>query len=275
MKTLLPTIRDRVISDFLMHSRLEAYRRLLEAALKAGYQVSSVGSIWRMIGERGLDPAQRHLVLRHDVDTDPRTAAAMWEIDRGLGISTSYFFRLSTMAPELMADIATAGGEASYHYEELATVAKRLGLRSRSDALRHLPEARDQFAENIARLRVLTGLPMRVVASHGDFVNVRLSAPNWLILADASFRRELKIDLETYDEAFLRHLPTRITDKPYPRYWDPRNPDEAIRAREPVISLLVHPRHWRVDRVGNARDDIRRAVEGIRLALASGPREQP
>ena len=272
MLTVLPRLRDRLYSDFLMGSRLGAYERLLEAALRAGYQISSVGAVWRMIRDGGPDPQQRYLVLRHDVDTDPLTAAAMWEIDRGLGIESSYFFRLSTLAPALMADIARGGGEASYHYEELSTVAKRRRLRSRLDVLAHVPEARDEFARNVERLRAKTGLPMRVVASHGDFAGRRLGFSNWVMLADPEFRRSVGIDLETYDEAYLRHLPSRHSDAPYPRYWDWNDPAEAIRVGRPIISILVHPRHWRADRRANARDDIRRVVEGVRFGLPAGPR---
>jgi hypothetical protein len=213
-------------------------------------------------------------VLRHDVDTDPRTAAAMWDIDRRLGVESSYFFRLSTIAPALMAGIARGGGEASYHYEELSSVAKRRGLRSRSDAICHLPEARDEFAENLGRLRTMTGLPMRVVAAHGDFVNRRLGIPNWVILADPEFRQRLYIDLETYDDAFLRRLPSQHMDAPHPRYWAYTDPADAIRAGEPAMSVLVHPRHWRVDPLGNARDDLRRLVEGVRFEVAAGRRRR-
>jgi hypothetical protein len=193
----------------------------------------------------------------------------MWDIDEDLGVRSSFFFRLSTLEPELMASIAAAGGEASYHYEELATVVKRRGLRDRAAALRQLPEARALFAENLGALRTRTGLPMRVVASHGDFVNTRLRAPNWLILDDPPTREALGIELETYDRKLLDHLPARMTDRPYPRYWDPRDPVAAIEAGEPLISLLIHPRHWRVDLIGNARDDLRRGLDGVRLALAS------
>jgi hypothetical protein len=267
----LPIIRDRIYGDFLMGSRLDLYGQLLESALRAGYRISSVGEAWRLMKDGGLDPSHRHMILRHDVDTDPRTAAAMSGIDRGLGVESSYFFRLATVAPTLMADIAGDGGEASYHFEELSSVAKRRHLRSGSDALRYLPEARDLFAENLRRLRCETGLPMRVVASHGDFVNRRLGVPNSVILADDEFRRRVGVDLETYDEAFLRHLPARYTDAPHPQYWQPADPVAMIQAGVPVISVLVHPRHWRVDRLGNARDDTLRAVDGVRFALPSGP----
>jgi len=260
-------VRNRVYSDFVMPSRLAIYGQLLERALEAGYRISSVGGFWRQIAGGGLVPSQRYLVLRHDVDTDPGTAAAMWDIDRGLAVESSYFFRLSTLAPALMADIAAGGSEASYHYEELASLAKARRLRNRSDALRALPEAREQFSGNLQKLRVATGLPMRVVASHGDFVNRHLGVPNWVILADPEFRRLVDVELETYDEALLRHLPHRHIDAPHPRYWEPTDPSAMIRDGEPVVSLLVHPRQWRANRLANARDDLRRVAEGVRYSI--------
>jgi hypothetical protein len=176
------------------------------------------------------------------------------------------------MALPLMVDIAAGGGEASYHYEELSAVAKRRGLRSHADVLAHVPEAQDDFARNLERLRATTGLPMRVVASHGDFAGRRLGFANWVILREPDFRESLDIDLETYDEAYLRHLPSRYSDAPYPRYWDWDDPSAAIQSGRPAISVLVHPRHWRVNRRANAHDDIRRAVEGLRFELGGRPR---
>lgn len=268
MPTMLARVRDRTFSDFLMRSRLDLYQALLESALSAGYRVIGLEDTWRLIEDGALDPAQRYLVLRHDVDTDPGTAAAMWGIDRRLGIASSYYFRLSTLEPALMADIAAGGGEASYHYEELATVAKRRGLRTRAEAEAGVPEAKAEFAENLAAVRAMTGLPMRVVASHGDFVNRRLGIPNWVILDDAELRREVRVDLEAYDHALLRRIPAQHSDVPHPRYWVPADPAESLRAGVSPILVLVHPRHWRVDRIANARDDTWRMVEGLRFALA-------
>ncbi len=198
----------------------------------------------------------------------------MWRIDRDLGVRSSYFFRLSTVAMEIMLEIEDGGGEASYHYEELATVIKRRGLRRPSDVMRHVPEARALFAENIGRLRTSTGLPMRVVASHGDFVNRHLGIANWVVLDDPDVRRANGIELETYDEAFLRLLPSRHIDAEPPRFWEPADPLIAVRSNVAVISVVVHPRQWLADPVVNARDDIRRTVEGMRFALPSR-RKQP
>ena len=274
MLTLLPLLGNRVRSDFLMRSRLDEYRRLLESTLLAGFRITSVGGLWRSIEARGLDPTEHYLVLRHDIDTDWRTGASMWGIERALGIRSSYFFRLSTIAPDLMADIAEGGGEVSYHYEELSAIAKRRGLGLSADALGHLPEAREEFAMNIGHLRALTGLPMRVVAAHGDFVNRRLGVTNSVVLEDPTFRRHVGVDLETYDPGYVRHITSRHADAPYPRYWEPTDPGAAIQAREPVIQILVHPRHWRADRVVNAHDDLNRLVEGLRFEVSARRRRR-
>jgi hypothetical protein len=264
---LLRRIWARIYGDFLMPSRLGTYRTLLETALRAGYSILSIEQFWALIGSGTVDPARRYLVLRNDVDTGPRTAEAMWRIEHSLGITGSYFFRLSTLDLALMNDIAAAGGEASYHYEELASVAKRRHLRSRSDVLEHLTEAQDLFRTNVDRLRAQSGQPIRVVASHGDFVNRKLGLTNWLILDDPAFRREAGIELETYDHAFMSHVTSRHADLTSPPYWTPADPAEAVTRNELVIYLLVHPRGWHVERALNARDDAVRIREGLLYAL--------
>jgi hypothetical protein len=268
---LAAAFRHRLYADFLMPSRLAAYGDLLARAVGAGYRVVSIEAFWALIAARSVDPAGHYLVLRHDVDTDPGTAAAMWEIERGLGIEGSYFFRLSTADIGLMRAIGQAG-QASYHYEELATIAKRGHVRRPADARARLPEARAMFRDNLERLRAATGLPMRVVASHGDFVNRAVGIANREILDDPAFRDEVGIDLEVYDAALLDRLTSRYSDTHHPRYWVSGDPVDAIERRDPVIHLLVHPRHWRANRVVNARDNIRRVWEGLVYGLPVGPR---
>ena len=198
----------------------------------------------------------------------------MFEIERSLGIAGSWFFRLSTVDPSLMASIAEAGAEASYHYEELATIAKHRRLRTREAGLAALPEARDRFAANLDRLRELTGLPMRVVASHGDFMNRRLGLPNWEILTDVSVPghgrcrpRGLRWSPdESRHRPTLRHAPSRVLD-----------PGAIRRPRSngamPVVHVLVHPRHWRTARRINAADDLRRVAETVQVGLPIRPRD--
>ena len=251
----------------MMPSRLDAYRTLLASAQAQGYQFTSVERYWQTLSAGELDPGRRHFVLRHDIDTDPGTAGAMWEIERSLGISSSYYFRRSTIDLDLMAMIAEKGGEVSYHYEELAALAKRHRPRD-ADALRSLiPRAQDRFRVNIGRLRDVTGLPMKVVAAHGDFVNRRLGISSNAILLDPDFRRDVGVILDNRDPAFLDSMTSHQWDTHYPRFWIGEDPQLAINRGDRVIYLLVHPRHWRVNRSVNARDNVQRFFEGLQFRL--------
>ncbi len=267
---LIDTIASRVYADFLMPSRLGSYRTFLESALGAGYVFDSLGAFNARPARDDADGTGRRLILRHDVDTDRDTARSMFEIERSLGIAGSWFFRLSTIDPTLMASIAESGAEASYHYEELATIAKHRRLRTRASAIAALPEARERFSGNVQRLRDLTGLPMRVVASHGDFMNRRLGVPNWEILTDPEFRAAVSVDLEAYDGALMDRVTARHSDTLHPVYWTPGDPAASIGKGERVIHVLVHPRHWRTARRINAADDIRRVAEAVQLGLPIG-----
>ena len=265
-------IWDRIYGDFLAPSALGSYRALLESALRAGYEVIAVEAFWRLVVTGTVDPARNYLILRHDLDTDPQTGAQMWEIDQSLGVASSYYFRLSTLDYDLMAAIGKGGGEASYHFEELATVVKRHRKHDRGSVLRRVPEAQELFVRNIETLRRRTGLPMPVVSSHGDFVNRSTRLPNWTILLDRQIRRTAGIELEVYDEAFVSHVSKGFSDTHYPRRWTPDDLDAAIAVPVPVLYLLVHPRNWQARPLENALDDLRRIREGARIQTRDGIR---
>jgi hypothetical protein len=255
---------QRLYADFVMPCRLSHYRNLLLLARDCGYETVSVARLWALLQGPGVPPNRQFLVVRHDIDTGIRTARKMWEIDKALGICSSYYFRLSTIDVELMREIDRSGGEASYHYEEIATEAKRQGLRRAEEIRGVMPAIQDVFRQNLECLRRETGAPMTIVASHGDWLNRRLGIANWALLEDREFRRRVGVELEVYDDVFRRHLKSRHSDSSYPRFWE-RDPYEALEAGTPLVYLLVHPRHWRVDRRDNLREDLYRLAEGLRF----------
>ena len=261
----LRSLGHRLYADYLMPERFGAFRQLLEAALAAGYRFESIEAHWarRCAGE--VRPDEKVFILRHDIDSDIEAGARLFAIEAELGIRGSYYFRLCTLDRDLMARIHAQGGEVSYHYEELATLIKEKGLRTRAEALAHLPEAVARFEANLRRLRRDFGLPMRVVASHGDFANRALNIPNWAMLEDPAIRRRLDLDLEVYDAAFMDAVTFRSSDVGHPRYWKPADPREGIAAGAPFIYLLVHPRHWRSHVVSNTRENLTRVWEGFLL----------
>jgi hypothetical protein len=263
----ITNIKNRIFADFLMHSRLGEFEKFLRCALEHEYRTYSLLQFWRMTeGGKKLPPG-KILLLRHDVDTDVATAERMWEIENSISIKSTYFFRLSTFNIQLMKRIEDAGSEASYHYEELSTICKRDRIRSPQEVQNRLHDIRDLFARNVTQLRERTGLPMRSVASHGDFINRRLGIRNVVILQDMDFRRKVDIDVEAYDESTMKLVDSRHSDQPYPTFWIPSDPTLAIKNHVRVVYILVHPRHWRTAIKENLADDIRRLYEQMRYSI--------
>src|SRR5215470_5987150 len=175
----------RIYADFFMPSRLETYREFLCNAIYYGYEICSVDFLWQKIKNNGeIESQKKYLVLRHDIDTDPTTAKAMWCIEKALGVRSSYYFRLSTIDISLMQEIEFSGGEASYHFEEIAMLAKQKRLKRRENVLPYMPYIRSMFKDNLDLLRKQSGLPMKIVAAHGDFANRKLGMFNWELLQD-------------------------------------------------------------------------------------------
>ncbi|MBE3128508.1 MAG: hypothetical protein IMZ60_02390 [Actinobacteria bacterium] len=257
----------RFYSDFLMPTRLNEFRLLLQEAINHGYETTTIYDFWGKIKNGNINIDKKYFILRHDIDTDIDTAKLMWQIEQELHINGSFYFRLSTLGIPFMQRISEAEGEASYHYEELATVAKWKGLRNKEEIEKALPLIREIFKQNLYLLRAKTGLPMKTVASHGDFINRWLGVVNTVILNDKSFRKDLGIELETYDEKFMHFVSSRFSDTHYPIFWKPSHPLEAIKRGEHVIYFLVHPRHWRSNIKINFLNNLNRVWEGFRYKI--------
>jgi hypothetical protein len=258
------TFRLRMHEDFFMRSRLDEYRRLLETALEEGYTVCSLRRFLQT-HRSGLQPGVRYILLRHDVDTGVQTAQAMWEIEQRLGINASYYFRLRTIAPQFMRAVDERGGEASYHFEELSALAKSRRIQTREAALSLLKDARDLFARNLRGLRRRTGLKMEIVASHGDWINRKLGVQNSEILASPEFRAAVGVELEAYDSLVMDAVLKHSDGPPLHRWlWERRDPSRSIRSGIPALQILVHPRHWRVERFENLVDNATRCAEEVR-----------
>jgi hypothetical protein len=257
MKTLI----NRIYSDYLMPSRLGEYESLLMKASESGYRQLSVRSFFQAVQVSGGNTG-KVLVHRHDIDSDLRTARKMFALELKHGVGASYYFRLSTLDFGFMRDIEAAGGEASYHYEEVATFAKRHRLRSAEKVRQHFPEIREQFVRNFMRINEGLGLRMSTVASHGDFANRRLKVINHELLRDDALRQRCGIECESYDSELLRHFDLYISDRPYPVYYYPLSPFEAL-GRHERICFLTHPVQWETNWLESTRCNMVRLAEEV------------
>ena len=257
MKTFL----NRLYSDYLMPSRLPEYDALLTRAADAGYRQLSVRSFYRAIREED-GATGKVLVHRHDIDSDLRTARKMFALEVKHGVSASYYFRLRTLDYGFMRDIEAAGSEASYHYEEVATFAKRHRVRRGDDVRRHFPEIRELFLNNFMVISQHLGVPMTTVASHGDFANRRLKVINHELLRDPELRRVCGIECESYDSELLRHFDLYISDRPHPVYYYPMSPFDAL-GRHQRICFLTHPVQWETNWLESTRCNMVRLAEEL------------
>jgi hypothetical protein len=263
----LAYVWQRIYTDFFMPSKLQAYEELLWKFIDRGYTICSIARFWDLIRNRKLDETEKYLILRHDIDTDLSTAKEMWEIEQCLGVKSSYYFRLSTVDIPLMREIELSGGEASYHYEEIATVAKQKQLKTREQIFGNIAFIRDLFRRNLNWLREESGISMRIVASHGDFVNRKLRVYNWELLRDKCFRKQVGVDLEVYDEAFLDCVSSRHSEVLPPHVWQPEDPLTAAEKGNHLIHVLVHPRNWQANPTENLVDDVKRLWQGISYSI--------
>lgn len=95
-------------------------------------------------------------LLKHDVDRRPYHALRMAKLENELGLRSTYYFRVKphTFLTEVIRPIQELGHEVGFHYESF------------SDARGNLPEAQDDFAQSLAKLRSVASV--RTVAFHGQ-----------------------------------------------------------------------------------------------------------
>jgi len=125
------------------------YRELLSTLLNSGFEFYVLEDLCR--GEM----KEPYIVLRHDIDRNPQNALRMAEIENGMGIKATYYFRTvkTVFDPEVIKKISSMGHEVGYHYEDLSTL--------HGD----VEEALKSFKRNVEMLRGL--VPVNTVSMHG------------------------------------------------------------------------------------------------------------
>jgi len=257
MKTLL----DKLYNGYLMPSRLGLYDSFVRKALESGYIQTSVRNYFKSLHNNEY-LNKKIIVHRHDVDTDVRTAKKIFEIEKKHNIKSSFYFRITTLDFDFMRQIEDYGSEASYHYEEIATFAKKKHIKDPVEIRRRLSEIRNDFFINFNSIERQLGIKIVTVASHGDFANRQLKLINHEILNDSELRKRCGIECESYDQSLLNNFDIYISDRPYPQRYSPISPFEAI-GQHNRIYLLTHPEQWETNWKENTKHNLRRLYEGV------------
>jgi hypothetical protein len=251
-----------------MKSRVPVFHDLLRSFRDADYSFMTVKQVAASL-QAGHSLPDKLAVIRCDVDSDVRTSLLMLEAALQENVVISWYWRLSTLNSAAMLQVAQAGHENGYHFEEVATVAKRNGARTNQDIDRLLPEIRDAFCRNIEDkyAQAAGSLPM-TVASHGDFANRLLKLSNSILL-DTTIRRKYGIVADITGDVWMYPAPISrcYSDVEAPRWWEPSLPLIAPPSTLDLIYILVHPRQYHARIIENTYLDIERAVEGATYAV--------
>jgi hypothetical protein len=264
---MIKEIFDRIYGQYLMPSRLSEYEQLIVEAKKNGYIHLSIRDLCAVLEKK--DIPDKIFVHRHDIDTNIRTAKKMFKIEQQYCIKATYYFRLPTLDFDFMREIEEYGSEASYHFEEIATFAKREHIKNATDILKNLRIIQEEFLKNLRWIEKRLGKKIVTVASHGDFANRKLKVSNFEILKDPYFRKRCGIKCESYDENLMKIFDIRISDGPYPIFYSPISVYDAIREGKEHIFFLSHPGHWEVNIIEATIENIKRFYEGLFMKIIS------
>lgn len=126
------------------------YRELLTTFLDAGYEIVPVEELYNQT--RG----KKRLLLRHDVDDLPVQSLKKAQIEKDLGVRSTYYFRIveESNHPVAIRAIAELGHEIGYHYEDLSL------------ANGEFDKARLYFEKNLEYFRNF--YPVRTICMHGS-----------------------------------------------------------------------------------------------------------
>ena len=257
---MLKVIFNRIYSDYLMPSRLKEYEKIISFLKKNDYEFLTLKEYKNLLDNKNLKG--KYFINRHDIDTDILTAKAFFEIEKKYNVKATYYFRISTLDFEFMKEIEEYGSEASYHFEEIATFAKKNHIKSKDEIFNRMNEIKKLFKQNFFNIESKLGYKLLTVCSHGDFVNRKLKIVNNEIIKDKELRRELGIIAEAYDKDIMESIDIYISDGAF----SIRETAEDIFKRlknENIVYMLTHPRQWRVSWKDNTLENIKRFYEGL------------
>ena len=258
-------IIKKLYEDYFKKSRLPEYENLLCQAKCYGYKMVGIYDFCRLLRDNSIYD-MKIIVNRHDVDTSPKIAKKMFEIEKkvyGKDGSSTYYFRNRTIDKELIRDIDEYGYETGYHYEEIANYAKKNKIFNKKDIVNHIDVIQGNLINDLQSFRDETGSKSLTISSHGDFANVRLGISNYELTRDERIRTLLGIEIEAYDSVVENNVDKRIADHLLVNKFTTSAIEEMGKGTQ-IILLLTHPRNWEVDLLANTKENIIRVVEDIR-----------
>ncbi len=226
-----------MIRDFT----LAKYLDLCEAILTHDYLPMTVYGYLSGVHRQG----QQCAIFRHDIDRRIDHALRLAEVEAGLGISATYYFRYpSTFYPKIIGKIKDFGHEIGYHYEVLSKTDGDMGL------------AIDLFAQELAEFESVC--EVHTICMHGgplsrfdnrdlwkyhDYRDFGVAGEAYLSMVGTSFRYLTDTGRSWSGRNSIRDMLAGAGD-PVPV----ETTDDLIRwignGQKDDLYLTVHPERW-------------------------------
>ena len=258
---MIRTVLKRIWFDYFLRNRINDYEHLIKTALNKGFKIMSHSQFYDLVKKNEIGN-QKILMIRQDIDSDPTYCKEWLYIEKKYMIHTSYYFRLCTIDIQMMNEIIEYGSDCGYHYEELATFAKRHKIKSSQEIQDHFKAIRIEFKNNLLALETKLGKKIKYIASHGDFANRKLKMPNHAFV-NREFLDENGLTFEAYDREFLDNYNINIMDAFGPKYYVGRISQLQALDQFQIVHLLLHPKNWKSSFYWNTYENFKRFREGI------------
>lgn len=244
----------RIYNDYIMPNRYNEYEKFLKMFLDSGFSYICVKDYKKMENNN-----KKYIIIRHDIDSDLKIAKKMFEIEKKLGIKSTYYFRKCTINKEFMKQIESFGSEVGYHYEEVAQFCKDNKKIDGKFVENNWKTIKEKMIENIKSFQKENDVKLYSIASHGEWVNRQINISNKTLYTE-DMKNKLQL-IEAYDIEYL--LDYRTADSIYPKCWK-QDPKEAIEQNNKKVLVLVHPRWWNKAPLIRLKLDCKRILEGVK-----------
>lgn len=194
---------------------------------------------------------QSFCIIRHDVDRRPGNALLMAQIEKSMGIKSTYYFRVKphVFKPDIIRRISDMGHEVGYHYECL------------SDSKGDIKAALENFETNLIKLKEI--VPVHTISMHGspmsrfDNRDIWREKENHDLLSDKySILGEVYLDIDYSEIAYISdtgrnwssessNVRDRVDSKLNLNFGDGEKLLDYLRVcPHPRIIMLFHPERW-------------------------------
>jgi hypothetical protein len=221
-------------------SKLEQYYRMLVRAKSLGYHITSVENWHR---NQSKYSTGKLFIMRHDVDFDTRMAKAFAYVEKLLDVTSTYYWRWSTVSKEPIEYVKNYGHEVGLHYETLATFCWDNNIYGKKDVtVDVIKKCQDILKSEIKIFEEFYG-DIYSISSHGDGRNRLLDIPNRVLLDDEDLADYSIVVCGTQLELTRRSVQTFVADSG--GKWYPFGADYALDLAPQNIYCLIHPVWWK------------------------------